>query len=161
MTEAKEHDDWAAQCGGGSTAIPGTASTRSGQPSTVQPASGKSFKCGMRWHSRPSMSPNTQWARTSDDCDADDSGGGVRFSLGETTTAAKRRVGMSYDPLMRWESEGGAVVAVNEDNNHRDQYHRDQSPRKRSWRRECERRVSLQTDRYPGERRQLREVMAG
>jgi hypothetical protein len=106
---------------------------------------------------RPSTPPNTQWARTSDDCDAGDSGGGiVRFSLGETATAATGRVGMPYDPLMGWESEGGAVVAVNEDNNHHEQ-----SLPKRSWGRGRDRRMSLRTNRYPGERRQLREVMAG
>jgi hypothetical protein len=85
------------------------------------------------------------------------SGGGiVRFSLDETATAATRRVRMPYDPLMGWESEGGAVVAVSEGDNHREQ-----SPLKRSRRRGRDRRVSPQTDRYPGERRRLREVMAG
>jgi hypothetical protein len=65
---------------------------------------------------------------------------------------------VSYEPPVRWKSDGGAPVAVNEGNDHR---HRSQ--RKRSSRRERDRpgrRVSFQTGRYPGERRRSREVVA-
>jgi hypothetical protein len=65
---------------------------------------------------------------------------------------------MSYDALMHWQREEGALLAVNEGNDHR---HRSQAngtsqrgPDRRG------RRVSFHTGRYPGERSRLREVMA-
>ena len=37
---------------------------------------------------------------------------------------------MPYDPLMRWENEGGAVVAANEGNDHRDRSQSTRSSRR-------------------------------
>jgi hypothetical protein len=64
---------------------------------------------------------------------------------------------MPYYPLMRLESEGGAVVAAIEGN-----HHRDPSQPKRSsgrWHDHRDRRV-VQTDPYLGERRWVRGVVA-
>jgi hypothetical protein len=64
---------------------------------------------------------------------------------------------MSYDPLMRSESEGGAVVAGNECNDHRDRSQPKRSSRGCHDRRD--RRI-VQTDPYLGERRSRRGVVA-
>ena len=64
---------------------------------------------------------------------------------------------MPYDPLMRWESEGGAVVAANEGDNPRD---RSQPKRSlRPWHDRHDRRVA-QTDPDLGERAWRREAVA-
>lgn len=64
---------------------------------------------------------------------------------------------MPYDPLMRWESEGGAVDAANEGNRHRDRSQTKHSSRR--WHDRYDRRV-VQTDPHLGERRRVRGVVA-
>jgi hypothetical protein len=64
---------------------------------------------------------------------------------------------MPYDPLMRWASEGGAVLAANESNDHRDRSQ--PKPSSRRWHDRCDRHV-VQTDPYLGERRRVRGVVA-
>jgi hypothetical protein len=63
---------------------------------------------------------------------------------------------MFYDPLMRWESEGGAVAAI-EGNHHRDGSQPKRSSRR--WHDHRDRRV-VQTDPCLGERRWRRGVVA-
>lgn len=64
---------------------------------------------------------------------------------------------MLYDRFVRWESEGGAVVAAIEGNHHGDR----SQPKRRSrrWHDRRDRRV-VQTDPYLGERRWVRGVVA-
>jgi hypothetical protein len=64
---------------------------------------------------------------------------------------------MSYDPLMRWESEDGAVGAAIEDNHHRDRSQPKRSSRR--WHGHRDRPV-VQTGPYLGERRWVRGVVA-
>lgn len=64
---------------------------------------------------------------------------------------------MPYDPLVRRESVGGAVVAAIEGNHHCDRSQPRRSSRR--WHDHRDRRV-LQTDPYLGERGWVRGVMA-
>jgi hypothetical protein len=63
---------------------------------------------------------------------------------------------MPNDPLMRWESEGGAVVAAIEGNHHRDRSQPKRSSRR--WHDHRDRRV-VKTETYLGERRWVHGVV--